>query len=338
MIVRFGFVAMSLELENASPSKTMTYKSFSKLDDREAAVRRLESIAGENLHNTLRIMKHAAFHDIRVYRLSSKLIPLATHDALAGWDPYSALADSFSELGDFVQKKGMRVSFHPDHFCVLSTPRPEVLAGSIRDLEHHIRMIEAMGLPETVKNNIHVGGAYGDKPGSLKRFIEQFGSLSERMKRRVTLENDDKTFNVQETLEAAETTGVPMVLDIHHHAVNDGGISMDELCLGLWPRILRTWREEERLLGLQEESLPPKIHASSPKGETDRRSHADNVEAEPLLDFLRRIAGQTSRVDCMLEAKHKDSALLKLMEDFRALEARGEGVKVIDGGSIEIKP
>ena len=49
MIVRFGFVAMSMLLENASPSRTMTFASFSKLDDREAALRKLERTAEENL-------------------------------------------------------------------------------------------------------------------------------------------------------------------------------------------------------------------------------------------------------------------------------------------------
>ena len=58
MIVRFGFVAMSMLLENASPSRTMTYANFSKLDDREAALRRLERSAEENLQNTLRLLRH----------------------------------------------------------------------------------------------------------------------------------------------------------------------------------------------------------------------------------------------------------------------------------------
>jgi len=337
VIVRFGFVAMSVLLENASPSRTMTFTNFAKLLDREAAVRKLERIAEDNLHNTLRIMKHAIAHDIRMYRLSSKLIPLATHDALADWNPFEALGPSFKALGAFVQKKGMRVSFHPDHFCVFSTPRPEVLASSERDLNYHIAMLEAMELPATVKCNIHIGGAYGDKPTSKARFVEQFGALPLRLKERVTLENDDKTFTVRETLEAAEEVAVPMVLDIHHHAVNDGGDgSMEELCTHLWPRIVRTWREEEIRLGLAEDELPPKIHASSPKSQSDPRGHADYVEAEPLVQFLRQIAGSTPRLDCMLEAKSKDAALLKLMDDLKAMEAQGQNIRVIDEGSVEI--
>lgn len=352
MIVRFGFVAMSMLLDNASPSKTMTYASFSKLDDEEAALRKLERIAEQNLDNSLRLLRHCKGSGVAVYRFSSKLIPLATHDALQGWNPFPVLTDKFSAIGAFVRDNGLRVSFHPDHFCVFSTPRPEVLAKSTEDLDYHVRMLEAMGLNETAKNNIHVGGAYGDKLVSGQRFVEQFGALSPRLRNRITLENDDKTFNARETLEIAESVGVPMALDIHHHAVNDGGESEASLHGELWPRIADTWRREnERLAdtgqsayggragagnGGEEGMLPPKIHASSPKSISDPRGHADYVEAAPLLRFLQEISGSVPAVDCMLEAKRKDDALFQLMNDFRAMDARGEGVRVIGPSAIEL--
>ncbi|MBO7746702.1 UV DNA damage repair endonuclease UvsE [Paenibacillus sp. MWE-103] len=333
MIVRFGFVAMSVLLENASPSRTMTYATFSKLDDREAGLRRLERIAEENLRTTLRLMKHCVGHDVYVYRMTSKLIPLATHDALKDWNPYPALEAAFADVGAYARDKGMRVSFHPDHFCVFSTPRPEVLAKSAEDLNYHVTMLEHMGLGPMTKCNIHVGGAYGDKPASLERFIRQFGALEERLRVRVTLENDDKTFTARETLHAAEAVGAPMVLDIHHHAVNDGGDGEAALHGELWPRIVRTWRGPDG----QPLPLAPKLHVSSPKSERDPRGHADNVEIGPLLRFLRGIADSVPRLDVMIEAKRKDAALLQLMDDMRRLEAEGAGVRVIDGGSVEIR-
>jgi UV DNA damage endonuclease len=339
MIVRFGFVAMSLELENASPSKTMTYATFSKLNDREAGIHKLERIAGENLGNSLRLLKHCHFNDIQLYRFSSKLIPLATHEALADRDSIAELAPQFSELGKYARQHNIRVSFHPDHFCVFSTPRPEVLVKSKLDLEYHVRMLEAMGLDEATKCNIHIGGAYGDKVSAGERFVRQFGALSPRFKHRVTLENDDKTFNARETLEAAEQVGVPMVLDIHHHAVNPGDISEQELYQGLWPRINQTWELERERLGMTEaRQLPPKIHASSPKSPTDPRGHADYVEAEPLVRFLREAARTSEHVDCMLEAKKKDEALFKLMADLTELAHTDENIRIIDRASVEVFP
>jgi UV DNA damage endonuclease len=81
MIVRFGFVAMSVQLEDASPSRTMTMATFSKLADREAGLRKLELIAEKNLHNTLKLLKHCRYMGVKLYRMTSKIIPLATHDS-----------------------------------------------------------------------------------------------------------------------------------------------------------------------------------------------------------------------------------------------------------------
>lgn len=333
MIVRFGYVAMSTVVQNASPSKTMTMKSFLKLNDREAGIHKLERIANENLHNTLRLLKHNAAHDIMVYRFSSKLIPLATHNDMQDWDPFPALQEGFRAIGDYVKKHGMRVSFHPDHFTVLSTPRPEVLANSIRDLNAHVDMLEAMELPAAMKNNIHIGGAYGDKPSAASRFIEHFHDLDQRIKERLTLENDDKTFTAQETLAVSKATGVPMVLDIHHQWVNNDGEAPWEL----WPEILRTWETPLAQAGSNPgQPLPPKIHVSSPKSPADIRSHADGVDVVPLLAFLRNIAGETPRVDVMIEAKLKDGALFGLMKELA--EYKNEGVTILDGASVEIHP
>lgn len=335
MIVRFGYVAMSTVIPDCSPSKTMTMASFAKLNDREAGLRRLETLAKTNLHNTLRLLKHNAGSDIMVYRLTSKLIPLATHPDLQDWDPFAALAEEFAEVGSYVKKHGMRVSFHPDHFTVLSTPRPEVLANSVRDLQHHTDMLVAMGLPATAKSNIHIGGAYGDKPVAAARFREHFAELAPGLQERITLENDDKTFNAPETLEVARSLGLPMVLDIHHQWVNNEG----ELPWELWPEIQKTWKSPLALKDvLPGELLPPKIHVSSPRSPSDPRSHADGVEPAPLLAFLKRIAADTPAVDAMIEAKAKDGALFGLMEAMKELAEAGNGITILDGASINIEP
>lgn len=69
-IVRLGYVAMSMNLKNASPSQTMTFKQFSAIKDREAAIARLERIAVSNLENCLRLLKHNVAHDIHFFALA----------------------------------------------------------------------------------------------------------------------------------------------------------------------------------------------------------------------------------------------------------------------------
>lgn len=331
VIVRFGYVAMSTVVSNASPSKTMTATSFNKLEDREAAIRKLERIGAENIRNSLRLLKHNRAHDIRLYRFSSKLIPLIGHDMLAGWQAIPTLAEEFAELGEYVRLHQMRTSFHPDHFTILSTPRAEVLKNSYGDLVRHHAMLEAMGLDDSAKCNIHIGGTYGDKEQAGERFIRHFEALEPAVRRRITLENDDKTFTALETLQICERVAAPMVLDLHHHMVNNGGETPEQL----WPRILLTWEgagaNTEASIGLP--ALPPKIHVSSPKSDKDIRAHADYVEAGPLASFLRNIAGDTPILDVMIEAKMKDGALFRLMEDM----VHQEGFRPIDQASVLVE-
>lgn len=326
MIIRLGYVAMSVHLQNASPSKTMTYKRFQQIENREAAVHKLERIAQENLHNSLRLLRHNRAHDIHVYRFSSKLIPLYGHEQLADWSPIDNLQASFKEIGDYVKQHQMRVSFHPNHFTVLSTPRAEVYEHSVQDLERHVRMLDAMGLDEQAKCNIHIGGIYGNREQAYERFLEQFGAMKTNIQKRITLENDDKTFTATETLAACEALHVPMVLDVHHDAVNheDHREPMAEL----WPRILHTWTAAD-----PSDSLPTKIHLSSPKSERDPRGHADYVNLSEWMPFLRSIAPVTPRLDIMIEAKKKDEALFQLMRDF----LQEEGVRERDPSTIELE-
>ena len=304
MLIRFGYVAMSMFVQNASPSKMMTVTQFEKLSDREAAIRKLERITSENLANTLRILSHNRAHDIEIYRFSSKLIPLIGHSLLEGWNPLErkTIQEDFARIGDYVNKYQMRTSFHPDHFTVLSTPRDEVLQSSIHILNRHVTMFEAMGLDTDAKCNIHIGGIYGNKQSAYARFIRQFGALDRRILDRMTLENDDKTFTAAETLTACEHLQVPMVLDLHHHQVNNDGEEINQL----WPRIVATWPYPNR--------LPPKIHVSSPRSDSDPRAHADFVEPQNLLNFLLAIAPMTPKLDIMIEAKKKDEALFRLVE------------------------
>ena len=319
MLIRFGYVAMSVHVAHASPSKTMTATQFAKIADREAALGKLVRIAEENLHNTLRLLRHNRAYDIHVFRFSSKLIPLVTHPLTEGWDPIPRLAEPFRELGDYVIQHGMRTSFHPDHFTVLTTPREEVLRTSLADLSHQVRMLEAMGLDERSKCNIHIGGTYGDKESALARFHNRVTDLPAAVRRRLTLENDDKTYTAEETLQTAEELGLPMVLDLHHHQVNPGsGVAAEEL----WPRIRATWKDT---------GIPPKIHVSSPKSEKDVRAHADFVEPEPLAAFLGAIAAETPRLDIMIEAKQKDEALFRLVADL----AGREEFREVDGATLE---
>lgn len=324
MDVRLGYVAMSVHVTNASPSKTMTAKQFTGIMDREAGLRKLERIAQENLRNCLRLLYHNRAYDITFFRLSSKLIPLVGHELTEGWEYRSHLEAEFRTLGDVAAKDGVRLDFHPDHFVVLNTPRKNVLQVSLDTLKHHIWMLKALGIQPNHRCVLHVGGAYKDKGKAIRQFIKNWELVPEEIKGSLLLENDDKVFTAKETLELCEALGVPMVLDIHHHRCNYE--ENEEEIEALLPRIIDTWKDSP---------LPVKMHISSPRSEKDRRSHADYVTPEDMFPFLRQVANYTDQLDMMVEAKKKDDALFRLMEWVNK-QGEKEQIRSLNGASFRI--
>lgn len=319
-LIRLGYVAMSVYVKNSSPSQTMTYTRFEKIGDREAALAKLERIAQSNIHNCLRLLKHNEANDIKFFRLSSRLVPLATHEDLEGWRYLAAIKESLQELGEFATDHQMRIDFHPDHFVVLNTQKKDILLNSLKILEYHARLLKGMGIDPTHKCVCHIGGAYNDKPKALERFVSNFAMVPQAIQNMVILENDDKSFDMQDCLYLCEKLGLPMVFDYHHHLANHS----DQDWINDWNRVVDTWRYS---------SHPIKMHISSPKDNKQFRSHSDFIEPEMFLDFLRGIDGSVPEMDCMIEAKKKDQALFQLMHD---LKSSGD-IDIVDEASFYLK-
>ncbi len=319
MILRLGYVAMTLNLKDCTPSGTVTYTLYKKLESEEAKKMRLSRVAKSNLNNTLRILKYNKALNIDVYRLTSKLIPLATHDELSNWDYQQDFKEQFLEIGDFIMKNDFRVSAHPDHFTLLNPKDEKVLEDSIKDLDYHIKLFEAMGLYHSkYKLVIHVGGVYANKTKSIDRFKENFTKLPDRIRRRIMLENDDKSYSANDVLNICEELKIPMVLDVHHHNCINNGENIEQML----PRIYDTWIGED---------YPPKIHFSSPKSDKDFRSHADYINVDEFRMFMEIAKRQQRDIDVMLEAKMKDNALIELSN-----ELSRQGFKRINNGAFQL--
>ena len=108
MIFRLGYVAMTLNLENCSPSGTVTLSNLNKLSDEKSKINRLKKVAIKNLENTLRILRYNKAYNIKVYRFTSKLVPLATHPVTESWNYVEDLKTYFKEIGDFVKENDFR--------------------------------------------------------------------------------------------------------------------------------------------------------------------------------------------------------------------------------------
>ena len=318
MKIRFGYVSTAITLWDASPSKTLTFTRYQQLSEQERKEKLLE-LTKLNLHHTLRMLYYNLAHEIELYRLSSSLVPLATHPEVL-WDFVTPFKKQWKELGQLIRKNDLRVSFHPNQFTLFTSKQAKITDNAIIDMAYHYRMFEAMGVEDRGMMNIHIGGAYGDKNETIVTFHENLKNLPDHIKKAMTLENDDKTYNAEETLVACEKETVPFVFDYHHHMANLCETPLEELL----PRIFQTWDHVD---------LIPKIHISSPKGEKEFRSHADFVDLEFIMPFLKLVKEFGIDVDFMIEAKKKDQAALKLVEDISKLR----GYKRVSGAAIEVK-
>lgn len=301
MNINFGYVAISMKLDGVSPNKTVTLKSLKKID-RIYWESKLQLISKQNLENTLKILKYNNAYDIKLYRFTSKLVPFATHEEFKDWDWKTVLNKEFELIGSYVKEKNMRVGTHPDHFTLLNSHRKEVIEASIKDLKYHNSMFELMGLGCEHKMIIHVGGMYKNKEDSIKRFYEGFSMLDDKVKKRIALENDDKLFNSEDVLKICNDLKLPMVLDIHHDFCNPSSLPVESLIKDIFD----TWKNEK---------FPPKIHISSPKDEKNLRSHHDYVNCDDFINFIKKIKCFDFDFDVMVEAKMKDKALFKLLDE-----------------------
>lgn len=312
MIEQLGYACIALGVE-ASCSHGCRLRS--------ATQARLRELIAANLDGLETILRYNARQDIRLFRISSQVIPFGSHavNTLPWWEEF---AERLAALGAFARAEGMRLSAHPGQFTVLSSPRPQVVAAAVADLVYHARLLSALGLGSEHKLVIHGGGVYGDKPAAVARFLASYAGLPEGVRRRLVLENDERSYAAEEVLEISWRCGIPIVFDALHDAVLPSPGYADRAAL--LQDVFATWRPEDG---------PAKVHFSSQNPLKQPGAHADWID---VADF-QRFACDTgpARVDCMLEAKQKDRALLRL----RAFGSAGAGVPLpADGGAFTLPP
>lgn len=261
---------------------------------------KIKELTMQNMRTTLEILNWNVENGIFFYRASSSIIPLSTHpinDWIWWEDPdFLKIAAQIREL---VEKHGMRVSMHPGQYTVLNSPKETVVEKSVQDLEYHDRLIQLLGGNDLI---LHTGGAYGEKEQAKQRFVDNYALLSNSIKKRLRLENDDKTFTIRDVLDVSKMAGIPVCFDIHHHNCNNDGQPVD------FAEILATW----------EGFGTPKIHISTGKeGFTDLRHH-DLIAEEDFNSLLMLLGGIDA--DIMFEAKLKEQAVLPFVRKLQSVQ------------------
>ncbi len=314
--MRFGYVSHAVALWDCSPAKTMTFTTWKKLGKQERE-EKLYNITMQNLMHTLRILHYNIAHEIPLYRLSSSIVPLATHPEV-DFDYIDIFTPFWRKMGELIREHNLRVSFHPNQFTLFTSEKPHITNNAVLDMTYHYNVLDAMGLADSSYINIHIGGAYGNKEKALLRFHENLKKLSFHIKQQMTLENDDKTYTASETLAVCKLERIPFVFDYHHHMAN----LCDEPLEALLPAIFKTWDHTNTI---------PKVHISSPKSEKEFRSHANYIDTAFINSFLHIAKAVNQDFDIMIESKQKDLALFQLVDELASIR----GMKRISSATLQ---
>lgn len=287
MKIRLGYACITNCLDSTS-SSPYTYGEYLKYGDME----KLDRVIVSNLKSLEEIIYYNIKNNIHFYRMSSKIIPLATKSDVK-FDYINKYKSYYDKIGKMISDYDMRVDFHPDQFCVLNSVKSDVVNSSIDILKYHYSLLEALG----IKNKIlvlHVGSNSFGKDNSIRRFINNFNKLPKYLKKCIAIENDDKVFSVSDVLEISKNTGVPVILDYHHHLCNKSDFSFEDIFNSF-------------------NNMKVKMHFSSSKNKKDFRSHNDYINGDDFIDFIKILKKYDRDVDIMIEAKCKDDSLFRLV-------------------------
>jgi len=307
-------------LEGDYNPRTTTLRWMDSVTPAEAQTKLLD-IVEHNLAAQVRLLGFVAQLPLarRMLRLSSDLLPFYSHPKVAEFyrtpSVMARLQTLFSAIGETARRADIRLSFHPGQFCVLGSDRPVVVENSLAEFEYHADMIRMMGYGrrfQDLKCNVHIAGRLG-----AQGMRAVWPRLSEVARQCITLENDEKTYGVDDCLQLADLA--PVVLDIHHCWIHEGRyIAPDDPRVG---RIVESWRGVRPVMhysqppeSLQEQGFTPEQKLEMDEllkvvNKRDLYLHSDRM----WNDWTNRYALQfLDRFDIMFEAKDKNLAT----EDF----------------------
>lgn len=294
MKVRLGYVALSKALDDVTTSSTITYTNYI---NKNYNTSKLLEITKNNLDSLYEIIKYNVKNNFHFYRLTSKLVPLATHDKV-DFDYITPLLDEYKKIGKLINDNNIRVDTHPDQYAVLNSMNSKIVKNTVEILEYHYKIMDALGIKDKIII-LHVGSSACGKKASITRFINNFNKLPDHIKKCIAVENDDKVYNIKDVLELCHKINVPMVLDYHHFICNNEKEDINDYL----KEIIDTW-----------DGKLPKMHFSSPKSKLKKefRSHSDYINKECFIKFINILKKQDKDIDIMLEAKAKDDAVSRL--------------------------
>ena len=266
---------------------------------KNANPQRLRELIRSNLDALLNMVEYNISNGIRLYRVSSDIIPFASN--AANTIPWAdEFKDRLSMIGGRIKQSGMRVSMHPGQYTVLNSPDEKIAVAAYAELDYHALFLDSLDADASHKIILHIGGVYADKAAASARFIQRFQALPERVRRRLVIENDDRSYNISDVLAISARTNIPVVFDNLHHLANppDWSTPQEEWITAC----ASTWGQPD---GRQ------KIHYSQCDPDRKPGAHSATIRIDEFVDFYDSLAGE--KPDIMLEVKDKNISARKCM-------------------------
>ena len=285
-----GYACLALGVPNTELKTCLIKNADSK---------RLQELITGNLDALDRMVDYNLRNGIRLFRISSEIIPFASSPVnTVPWA--QVFQGQLQDIGRKIRESGMRISMHPGQYTVLNSPDEKTAANAVKELEYHAALLDGLLSDSSSKIVLHLGGAYGDKHAATKRFIKRYKALNDHVKARLVIENDDRIFNIGDVLETGIANSIPVVFDNLHHQTNP---SQDSISEAAWiAECAKTWAPKD---GRQ------KIHYAQPDTEKKPGAHSASIGIDAFLCFYESLG--TIRPDIMLEVKDKNISAVKCM-------------------------
>lgn len=303
--MKFGYACIPL----ATHYKTTKKFSLKNFND-EILINCIES----NLLGLLEILKYNLHNNIKMFRISSDIIPFGSHEVNNfNWQEH--FKELLLTIGDFANKNNIRLSMHPGQYTVLNSPDPAIVNRSIKDLQYHTDFLDSLNMDSSNKLILHVGGVYNDKPSAINRFIKTYSSLDSSIKKRLIIENDEKNFSLYDLLNLSLKIGTPIVLDnLHYFCMENHVHTYRDLT-----DAFSTWRPSDGI---------PKVHYSEQAINRRIGSHSNTIHLKNLTDYLN--ISKNLDFDIMLEVKDKDFSAIKATNFLNKISSKKDLEKQLD--------
>ncbi|MCX8178397.1 MAG: UV DNA damage repair endonuclease UvsE [Candidatus Aenigmarchaeota archaeon] len=251
-----------------------------------------------NIDCLKRILSFNIKNDILFFRISSDIIPFASHP-ICTFDWKNYFEYDFEIIGKMIIENDIRISMHPDQFVLLNAKNEEIVKRSIKEIEWHCELLDSLNLDEKAKVQIHVGGIYDDKENSIKRFLKTYSILPRKIKKRFVIENDDRLYSLKDCLRISKKAKIPIVFDSFHHNVLNNNESTRDAVIDA----SKTWKKSDGIL---------MVDYSSQQKNSKTGKHSEHIDIIDFKNFLKITKG--IEYDIMLEIKDKEKSALEALK------------------------